>query len=864
MPDELPVGPYTYGDKKSILDSLRNFLVRAFQLMMSLLDRMKITLIGGVEVVKALLVILALILIWYVVVFLRHLFTIRYTRHNTTKVGEYNRKYKENLIRSMKEVYMGFTTVRDYQGLVDADPNLMTCANDFVNAVDNATATIQRAVNSPDVAKFASMLMKSSGESGFDVPAIDPNTTGKPVAMAIVKGESMNANSYVLHFVVEALEQEYLESINKDFRSGSKLCTLNVWSELYQVSPPSDGAYSSPIDVLKGGSAPNLSVFGKVLSKYVALASLVKNGDPTAFMQFGGKRFFSLGDASNKIFDALKSKSADDYLQLFLEKKIDSFLTKIDVELAGKGLSRLKTLKEVLYTGEAPVLIVLSEEERTLIRNLVLTSQVKGVDAVLANLGVKINRGDYYELLEMSVLYNNFDTIRNMLDKCKDLRSNIEEHCPQKLDKALDAFAKLKVNCGVASLFTTDYDFPPTLRNYRPRNVLKFYVNAIKNSWIDYGKNVGKMWTDMGRKMVEGFKHYPEMARKWANKYKPRIKGGPLTGVLRLSPLYKGEGFINKIGGFFKAIPKGISKGIGKIFGPLINVFKAIGKFFAKTLPHFIVNFHNFVLGLLILIIWVILFVVLMVLSPVLLFIADFVLPVTLALFISAVGLVVYLFTTILMLLVGVLDVIIFQGSLAYVGRKMFSCHRIPTDWFDTKYAHVGNYFRRVKVGAMCLGCITPCKGTSVPLSDGYGHVTCLKKNDDRVKGQKEFVFSAAMMRLYYNLPVSTANVTYQSIEESNHTWLGNTICGYSDFLAAKFGGSNMDDMCIPASCKDGTNPICARYLGVRYGNPFKFNLDFIEYGPDNAMMVLFILSLVLAISHITFFMIKNKSRQIV
>eukprot|EP00798_Chlamydomonas_sp_ICE-L_P019698 gene19698-26389_t len=838
-----------YQKKTTLVDTLRSVCVAFGKFVVGVLKVCHKSLLGSVKVLLALVFLLVLALIIYIIVKLLHMFTSRYQRSNKDNVADYNHTYKSNLIQSMSEVYLDFKAVENVKSIAQRDAELMDNVRTYVTCVDTAIDGLRSALASEDVRKYVVMLMKNLSETGFDVPQVAKQMDADSIMTVIIGGEVINPNSRIFHFISEALDQEYLESISKKFRTDSGKCTDDVWNTLYQTYPDS-GAYSSPVDALEKRDANNLSIFGKILGAYAALSSIPEREDNMDFIQYASISFFRTGRHNTELAKVLDYESREDY-KAVLDKVVDHFLIVINLLLAGGAVMKFRNIKAAASTGEMPPIIQLSDEEKTKIGGYVRGNKFADVLAIINAYDIKLDDKELYKIKFVASTYNSFDLVKEKLLMCEELYKEIktEKANDHHVKKAIMGLARLKVNACIATCFTTDYDFPATLRVYKLQwsHVAKYYIDLLINCIVSWGKNVFKLWKNFGLKVAESFKHFPELAKKWANKYKPTIKGGPLLGIYRLSPLYSGEGFINKIGQFFKAIPKGI----GKAFKPITDVFKALGKFFVKTLPGFLKNLHNWIIGLLVLLIWCILFVILMLLSPILLLIGTFIVPFILTIWTSMITLVVYQIGAFFILIGFVLDMLT-GGSISYAFRKWFACQRIPTDWYENKYAHAGNYFRKMVVGPFCLGCFAPCKASSVALSDGYGHVRCVKPDDKQAKGKKKFLLPAGLMRTYYNLSsVSPSEIGYGSTDDEHRVRLAETICTYSRFLSSQ-SGTKIDNMCIPSICNDqSNNPMCAKYLGTTF-NGFKLDVNLSEYSVGKVWTLLFVICILVALQQVT------------
>ena len=822
-----------------------------------------------VKVLLALIVLLVIYVMYRLFKMFVDLHTFRYQRNNNSDVAAYAHDYYGHLARSMMDVYQGYHTLQSFPSLTTLDPAMMTAVGRFVDAVGVAVSNVKNCVGTaPECTIFASYMLSNAGAMGFPVVQCDPKA--KDVMATSILGTNpqgpgkvvLPPSSSFFYFMCAALEQEYLESLNDDFKTTDARSTDAVFKNLYGSPNPTSSQYNSPVDALTKPNANGLSVFGKALQAYVALSALTAHADATAFLQLVPLSYFTNGDISNDIFRVGESASKADFMTTFLDPQIDKFVAVVNVELialaasggSGAGFfnsvkASWASIKGAVKEGGLPEAEIMSDGDVELLRKKIESGDTSGAMAMISGKGVIVSTDQMYTLIEMATIYANFDEIKAMLARCSAVRMSIKEGGA----KAFDAFARLKINCGVAAIFMEDFDFPPTMVPYWPRNMFKFYMKMWENSWVDYGKNVGAMWVQFGKKFKSSFQHYPEMAKQWGKKYVPKLNtsGGLLKSIYSLSPLYMGKKE-------HLSIP-GISDLVGGL-KTIAMVFKSIGSFFG-SLPAFAVNIHNFIIGLLVLVLWVLGYIVLMLLSPFLLVIANFAFPVILALAVTFAALWLYIVASIIIFCVGLLDSIVFQGTLAYNFKKWFGCHRIPTDWFTQSFTQVGNYFRRLEVGPFCAGCVQPCKGSMVPVKDMFGHIECVAKSDKRVANSKRWLFPAAIMRMYLGMSTSGGDVDYMTVDVEHHTTLAMTICGYSGLLSGVARG--MEDMCHPALCAPGTkNPVCAKYLGRRFENPFaSFDVNALKaYSPTQLELVLFVVCIVITAVVLLLYIFKNKS----
>lgn len=143
----------------------------------------------------------------------------------------------------------------------------------------------------------------------------------------------------------------------------------------------------------------------------------------------------------------------------------------------------------------------------------------------------------------------------------------------------------------------------------------------------------------------------------------------------------------------------------------------------------------------------------------------------------------VYAWVTVLSIPLAIVDMI-FLGHISPIIRRVFACSRIPTNWYDVKYSHVGNKHDKKRIAGTCVGCARPCPSSSMPKKSNTGSITCVKANGSSYI--KPYTPCAAMMNILKGKYVFPSDVEVDVYNHVDMLPLAKAICKYIEHIENK------------------------------------------------------------------------------
>lgn len=258
--------------------------------------------------------------------------------------------------------------------------------------------------------------------------------------------------------------------------------------------------------------------------------------------------------------------------------------------------------------------------------------------------------------------------------------------------------------------------------------------------------------------------------------------------------------FFGEIGRFFAEVGRFFEE-VGGFFDEVLAFFEEVGRFFEEVGEFFarleiIIKFvdwvanvayvigenpHHFVLACLLYFPVAIFTGVIKLLLRVVLCLLFWLLAIYITLLSTVWAIFVYLLVSLIGVVIMLVDTM-FKGHIRPGLKKLVTCLKIPTNWYDVKYSHVGNKFVGKKMAGLCYACLSPCPFNSFPKKKSSTSISC-----ERTKGRnmyiKPYTRCSAMMNMYLGKYVSTYDV---ESAEYNHTKgysdLARTISKYAEY----------------------------------------------------------------------------------
>lgn len=235
-------------------------------------------------------------------------------------------------------------------------------------------------------------------------------------------------------------------------------------------------------------------------------------------------------------------------------------------------------------------------------------------------------------------------------------------------------------------------------------------------------------------------------------------------------------GFFVTIGNFFIDFAKQVWK-----------VMEQIGEFFEKTFDGFFTfmeNFHNVIVASLILVFIMILGWPLVVIGTGGICIPSFIFMVLVTVFSTIIATLIYVIVTIIAILFASVDCL-FQGHLQPYFRRVHACREIDTNWFDLPYAHAKNGFDTKKIAGLCVSCLHPCRGGSVPKRTEIGNQICVSARNTFLK---PYTPCAALMNVFRKKYIMNYQVETEIFSHVKQLHLAIAICKYFEYIDERYG----------------------------------------------------------------------------